>query len=167
MAEHRAFRGHSVEQISVELEELQTQLTRLRNLIELSKKQEVELTCAIREAQTALKLATLKDHYRTPKLQVRIGSGKELLSRADLMRELGVCSTTLKAMCDDGRLPAPVRISRRSTGFRRSDIRRWISDEATTMQTVHCCLEGSTLAATPDSSLQVSAAASHRESSYI
>ena len=127
MGEHRAFRGISAEQIEIALQNIREQLASTRRKLDELKRLEGELTCAEREALTALKLARFSTGNVFPKLKVRLGAGKEILTASALMRELGVSRPTLHAMVADGRLPEPTRIGRKALGFRRSEIHRWVA----------------------------------------
>jgi predicted DNA-binding transcriptional regulator AlpA len=51
---------------------------------------------------------------------------KDLLTRKEVAKQIGVCTVTLKRMYDEGRFPKPIQLSPRRLRFRRSDVDRWI-----------------------------------------
>jgi len=52
-----------------------------------------------------------------------------ILKAADLACELRVSTTTLWRMTRDGRIPAPIKLSERAIGWRRSDIEIWLQNK--------------------------------------
>ena len=126
MPKHRAFPNHSADDLSKELNRLRIRLASTQTEITKLRENEKQLSCAIRETHAALKLATVNDNNMIPKREVRIGFGREVMTPAELAREIGVCGETLRRMCADGRLPQPIKIRGKHV-FLRSEIHRWIS----------------------------------------
>lgn len=55
-------------------------------------------------------------------------AGPLLLDADDLARELGVSAKTIRRMDAAGKLPRPIRLSRRATRWRRETVSDWLRE---------------------------------------
>lgn len=56
-------------------------------------------------------------------------SSLKIIRADELAQELGVSKTTLWRMQQRNELPRPLQLSRRLTGWRRSQIEKWLEDK--------------------------------------
>jgi len=55
-------------------------------------------------------------------------SGERLLRLPDVLARVGVSKSTWWSWCREGKAPAPVRLSKRCTAWRESDLNAWLAD---------------------------------------
>jgi len=97
----------------------------LREMIGQLSETERQLNWMGREVEAAAKL--LDRPASRPKNLLSLDDGDELISVADLARELKISRTTLHSMRKRENFPQPVSVSQRRVAFRRSDVRQWLA----------------------------------------
>lgn len=60
-------------------------------------------------------------------------SSLKIIRNDELAQELGVSKTTLWRMQQRNELPRPLKLSKRLTGWRRSQIEKWLEDKEKAM----------------------------------
>jgi len=99
----------------------------LRKMVEQLSEAERRLIGVNREIEAAANV--LESQANRPRAHLSLNDGDELVSLAELARELKISRTTLYHVRKDENFPQPVSLSRRRVAFRRSEVKQWLAEQ--------------------------------------
>lgn len=54
----------------------------------------------------------------------------QLMRMKDVVKKIGLCRATIYAMIGRGEFPRPIRIGKRATGWRESELEDWLANRS-------------------------------------